>query len=70
MLILPIVNKKRVMNVEIRLKDAKKVRHHVSYDDAGQSEIIVNHAKFSESSFFLSREENAPTDFNRKRRNR
>ena len=48
MLILPIVNKRRVMNVQIRLKDASKVRRGVCYDDAGESEIIVNREKFSE----------------------
>ena len=51
MLILPIVNKNRVMNVSIRLKDAVKVRRGVCYDDASQSEIIVNREKFSESTF-------------------
>ena len=51
MLILPIVNKRRVMNVQIKLKDASKVRKGVCYDDAGESDIIVNREKFSESSF-------------------
>ena len=47
MLILPIVNKRRVMNVQIKLKDASKVRKGVCYDDAGESDIIVNREKFS-----------------------
>ncbi len=67
MLILPIVNKRRVLNVEIKLKNASKVRENVYYDDAKQSEIIVNRARFSESSFYNSREASAPTDFIRSR---
>ena len=67
MLILPIVNKRRVMNVELRLKTASKVRRNVCFDDAKQSEIIVNHARFSDSSFYQSREESAPMDFIRSR---
>ena len=34
MLVLPIVNKRRVMNVQIRLKNAEKIRKGVAYDDA------------------------------------
>lgn len=63
MLILPIVNKNRVMNVSIRLKDAVKVRRGVCYDDAAQSEIIVNREKFSESSFKDSKDVSAAVDF-------
>ena len=63
MLILPIVNKKRVMNVEIKLKGATKIRSGVFYDDAKESDIIINRAKFSESSFKDSRDAKAPTDF-------
>ena len=63
MLILPIVNKKRVMNVEIRLKDAFKIRKNVCYDDAKESDIIVNREKFSESSYNNSRDINAPINF-------
>ena len=61
MLILPIVNKRRVMNVELKLKDASKIRSGVSYDDALESDIIVNREKFSESSF------EAPMEFIRSR---
>lgn len=63
MLILPIVNKKRVMNVEIKLKNASKIRQRVCFDDADESEIIVNREKFSESSFKDLRDDKAPTDF-------
>ena len=63
MLILPIVNKNRVMNVSIKLKDAVKVRRGVRYDDALPSEIIVNREKFSESSFGDSKDVSAAADF-------
>ncbi len=67
MLILPIVNKRRVMNVEIKLKDVSKIRRGVRYDDAKESEIIVNREKFSESSFSNTKDENATADFIRSR---
>lgn len=63
MLILPIINKRRVMNVEIKLKNAEKVRRGVCYDDAAASDIIVNREKFSESSFKESRNATAPIEF-------
>ena len=63
MLILPIVNKNRVINVEIKLKNASKIRRGVCFDDAKESEIIVNREKFSDSLYKDSKEENAPTDF-------
>lgn len=67
MLILPMVNKRRVMNVQIKLKNAEKIRTAVNYDDASESEIIVNREKFSESSFKDSRSVNAPLEFIRSR---
>lgn len=63
MLILPIANKRRVMNVEIRLKNASKIRHGVCYDDANGGDIIVNREKFSDSSFKDSTDVKAPIDF-------
>ena len=67
MLILAIVNKNRVMNVEIKLKNASKIRSRVYSEDVQQSDIIVNREKFSNSSFKESRDEAAPTDFIRSR---
>lgn len=63
MLILPIINKNRVMNVEIKLRNAKKIKTDVYSQETNESEIIVNREKFSNSIFKNSREENAPTDF-------
>ena len=51
MVILPIVHKNHILNVEIRLKNVEKVRSGVKYDDALESDIIINSNKFSESSF-------------------
>ena len=67
MLILPIVNQRRVMNVEIRLKNANKVREKVNFSEAKQSDIIVNRARFSDSTFYQSRDAKAPMDFIRSR---
>ena len=69
MLILPIVNrnpiadKKRIMNVAITLKNAKKIEPDVFYNYENESNIIVNGEKFSNSIFKDSRDDNAPTDF-------
>ena len=54
MLILPIVNKNRVMNVEIKIKNASKIKTGVYSDDVGESDIIVNREKFSNSTLVLS----------------
>ena len=67
MLILPIVNKNRVMNVEIRLKNASKVRSRIYSEDVSESDIIVNREKFSDSLFKESKDEAAPTEFIRSR---
>lgn len=60
MLILPIVNKNRILNVEVKLKDAEKIRSGVKFDDANESEIIVNGKKLSES---IYNDDNAVVDF-------
>ena len=63
MLILPIVNKNRILNVHITLKHAEKVRKRVSFPDANESEIIVNGKKLSESIYNDSRDYMAPLNF-------
>lgn len=63
MLILPIVNKNRVMNVEIRLRNARKIKTNVLSEESRESDIIVNRERFSNSIFKDSKEESAPTDF-------
>ena len=63
MLIFPIINKRKVMNVEIKIKDAKKIRKNVHYDDAKSEEIIVNNERFSNSSFNNIKSDTANIDF-------
>ncbi|MBR5370524.1 MAG: hypothetical protein IK137_04405 [Bacilli bacterium] len=63
MLILPIVNKNRVLNVELRLRNARKIKTNVISEESRESDIIVNRERFSNSIFKDSREENAPTEF-------
>ncbi len=63
MLVLPIVNNRHVMNVELRLKDAEKIRQGVSIQDAKASEIIVNSEKFSNSSYFKAKGSTNEVDF-------
>ena len=62
MLIFPIVNRRRVMNVELNIKNANKVKEGVKYDDAEESDIIVNNEKFS-NSMFNNRQSHAQIDF-------
>lgn len=63
MLILPIVNKNRVLNVKIELKAAKKIYSGVNLDDMLESDVVINGNKFSDSTFFNSTSENAELDF-------
>ena len=62
MLILPIVNRNRIMSVQITIRNAEKIRTDVRFDDADESEIIVNREKFSES-IFNTKDKTAPIDF-------
>ena len=63
MLILPIVNRNRILNVEVKLKTADKIRTGIKFSDAGESEVIVNGKRFSESSFKDTRTDGAALDF-------
>jgi len=63
MLIFPIVHKKRVMNVELSIKDASKIKSLVNYEDVEESDIVVNGEKFSKSSFKDSRKPNIQAEF-------
>ena len=49
MLILPIVNRKRILNVRISLKDARKINERVHLPGVGGSDVIVNEHMFSRS---------------------
>ncbi len=54
MLILPIVNKNRILNVQVTLKDAQKIHTGVAFENVDSSEIIVNGKKLSESIYTAS----------------
>lgn len=51
MLVLPIVNRGRILNVRIRLKTANLVKENVKYQDIIASDIVVHHQSFSRSSY-------------------
>ncbi len=63
MLVLPIVNRNRILNVEIKLKDAEKIRLGVHFSDAKESEVVVNGKKLSESVYYNSKDLSAILDF-------
>lgn len=63
MLILPIVNKNRILNVRVSLKGVEKARHGVNIADIFESDIIVNGRAFSKSYFSDSKDPKAMVDF-------
>ena len=52
MVILPIINKGKIFNVEIKLKDAKKLRTGIKYKDISESEVLVNGKTLSDSNVY------------------
>ncbi len=63
MIILPIVNKNRILNVEVRLKGAEKIISKFPVEDLDESDIMINGKKFSESPFSQVKDEMAIIDF-------
>lgn len=63
MLILPIVNRNRILNVEVKLKNADKIRTGVVVSGTPESEVIVNGKKLSDSSFKNDRSDKAALEF-------
>lgn len=51
MLVLPIVNRNRVMNVQVSLKDAKKIHNSVVLENTKESDVVVNQHNYSDSSY-------------------
>ena len=51
MLVLPIVNRNRVMNVRVSLKDAKKIHNSVVLENTKESDVVVNQHNYSDSSY-------------------
>lgn len=63
MLILPIVNKNKILNVRITLKGAEKIKSSVILSDYLESDIIVNGRSFLNSSFSEDRNPRVIVDF-------
>ena len=63
MLVLPIVNRNRILNVRVSIKDASKVRTDVRLDNTMPSDIIVNGRSFLSSSFSESSDNKSIIDF-------
>lgn len=57
MLVMPIVNKDRILNVEINLKRIEKVKKRVCYDDVDANDIIVNYNSFNQSNYNTKNQE-------------
>lgn len=51
MLVIPIVNRGRILNIRFRLKYCRKVKEKVKFDDIHASDIVVNNISFSTSSY-------------------
>ena len=63
MLVLPIVNRNRVMNVKISLKDAQKIHSGVILENIKESDVIVNQHNFLDSSYKADSEDNSVVNF-------
>lgn len=63
MLILPIVNRNRILNVHVKLKDVEKIRKGIKFEDAEESEVVVNGKKMSDSIYKDIKEDTAVVDF-------
>lgn len=63
MLVLPIVNRNRVMNVKISLKGAQKIHSGVILENIKESDVIVNQHNFLDSSYKADSEDNSVVNF-------
>lgn len=63
MLVLPIVNRGRIMHVKISLKDAEKIHNSVILEGTKESDVIVNQQPFSESSYLHDKEDSSVVNF-------
>ncbi|MCI7702241.1 MAG: hypothetical protein MSS28_04020 [Tenericutes bacterium] len=63
MLVLPIVNRNRILNVRVSLRNATKIRTDVELDDLLPSDIIVNGKSFNTSLFKDSKDKKTIIDF-------
>ena len=63
MIILPIINKGRVMFAEVTLKDAQKIHSGVVFEGMQESDVIVNQQPYSESSYLHDKEDSSVVSF-------
>lgn len=63
MLVLPIVNRGRIMHVRISLKDAEKIHNSVILEGLKESDVVVNQQLFSESSYLYDKEDSSVVNF-------
>ncbi len=63
MLILPIINRNRILNVSISYKEATKIRVDVELEDTLPSDIIVSGKSFNSSAFYDSKDKTNIVEF-------
>ncbi len=63
MLILPIINRNRVLNVKVSYKDAVKIRTDVELENTLPSDIIVGGKSFNTSAFYDSKDKKNIIEF-------
>lgn len=63
MLVLPIINRNRILNVHVSLKGVSKVKTMVHFENMTASDIIVNGKSFNTSTFSESRDRKAIIEF-------
>ena len=63
MLVLPIINRGRIMHVRVGLKGVKKFHGSVILEGTKESDVIVNQQPFSESSYLHDKEDSSVVNF-------
>lgn len=63
MLILPIINRNRILNVSVSYKEATKIRVDVELEDTLPSDIIVSGKSFNSSAFYDSKDKTNIVEF-------
>ena len=52
MLVIPIINEERILNVSLRLRTAKQIENKTAFLDSNASDIIINKKSFKDSSYY------------------
>ena len=63
MLVLPIINRGRIMHVEVSLRDVEQTHGSVILEGTKESDVIVNQQPFSESSYLHDKEDSSVVNF-------